>query len=68
MPRNTHTLGVFIRELEPETTYTFRVAGYDDIGNQGEFSEKVEITTKKDTILPYVVKFDPGVAIQSPLE
>lgn len=57
--RERNTLGVFIRELEPETTYTFRVAGYDDIGNQGEFSEKVEITTKKDTILPYVVKFDP---------
>lgn len=57
--RERNTLGVFIRELEAETTYTFRVAGYDDIGNQGEFSEKVEITTKKDTILPFVVKFDP---------
>ena len=57
--RERNTLGVFIRELEAETTYTFRVAGYDDIGNRGEFSEKVEITTKKDTILPYVTKFDP---------
>lgn len=58
--REKNTLGVYIRDLEAETAYTFRMVGYDDVGNQGEFSDEIQITTKKDTILPYVAKFDPA--------
>lgn len=60
--RESSRLGIYIRDLDPDTSYTFRVVGYDKSGNRGEPSEQLTITTKKDTVAPYVVKFDPVIS------
>lgn len=52
-------LGINITDLEPETTYYFRVAAYDIYGNRGEYSDQIEATTTKDTAPPVVQSLLP---------
>ena len=47
-------LGYAQTDLKPNTTYSFRVVGYDDLGNRGECSDVVECTTKEDTTKPTI--------------
>ncbi len=47
-------LGYQIDHLDTETTYTFRVVGYDLAGNRGEASDPVSVMTGKDTLAPTV--------------
>ena len=47
-----NTLGYQVTNLNENQTYTFRVVGYDDIGNEGIPSKKVVITTKDDVTPP----------------
>ena len=53
-------LGMNITDLEPQTTYYFRVAAYDIYGNRGEYSDEIEATTTKDTQSPVVRALSPG--------
>lgn len=46
------TLGLNIKDLTPECSYTYRVIGYDTLGNRGEPSEEITVTTAVDTISP----------------
>ena len=52
-------LGYTVTGLKPETSYTFRVTGYDLLGNAGEPSDEVTLTTCADTIAPSIVRIDP---------
>lgn len=54
------TLGMHITNLETNTEYTFRVVGYDNLGNRGEASDEVTIKTKKDTTPPVITQFLPA--------
>ena len=53
-------LGMHIRNLEANTEYTFRVVGYDTLGNRGEESNEVNIETKGDTTPPVITQFLPA--------
>ena len=53
-------LGMHITNLAPNTEYTFRVVGYDNLGNRGEPSEEAVITTKADTTPPVISSFYPA--------
>ena len=55
----TDRLGFQIENLEPEHTYTYRVTGIDNIGNQGIPSDPVTVTTKEDTAPPAIVTINP---------
>ncbi len=52
-------LGYVATGLKPETSYTFRVTGYDQLGNAGEPSDEVTLATYADTIAPSIVRIDP---------
>ncbi|MBO5241192.1 MAG: PKD domain-containing protein, partial [Lachnospiraceae bacterium] len=52
-------LGYVVNGLTPEESYTFRVTGYDRLGNKGEPSDEITLTTHADTIAPSIVKIDP---------
>lgn len=60
--RESNTKGTYIKELNAETSYCFRIVGYDTAGNRGEVSEEIKVRTTKDTTAPYVAKFDPVVS------
>ncbi|MDP4181845.1 MAG: hypothetical protein Q8942_12220, partial [Bacillota bacterium] len=47
-------LGLNVNGLATETTYWFRVACYDILGNRGKESDEIQVTTLKDTIAPVV--------------
>ena len=55
----TDKLGYVVTGLMPEQTYTFRVTGYDRVGNAGEPSDEITLTTYADTIAPSILKIDP---------
>ena len=46
------TLGMNLTGLTPSATYTYRVAAYDTLGNRGETSEEITVTTAPDTTSP----------------
>ena len=48
-----------VSDLDPETTYYFRVAAYDIYGNRGEYSDPVEAVTTKDTEAPAIKSLSP---------
>lgn len=48
--RSNTKLGVNLSRLTPETTYTYRVIGYDLHGNRGIASDEITVKTEKDTI------------------
>ena len=51
--------GLHVQKLMPDKEYTFRVVGYDDIGNRGEESDEITLSTKSDTISPAITAFYP---------
>ena len=53
------TTGLHVQKLMPDKEYTFRVVGYDDIGNRGEESDEITLSTKSDTISPAITAFYP---------
>ena len=54
------TLGLNIYNLAPETSYTYRVVGYDSQGNRGIPSEDIVVTTGSDTTPPVITSLRPG--------
>ena len=54
------TAGMHIEHLQPDTTYTFRVVAYDDLGNRGIASEPISLTTTSDQIAPTIKSFYPA--------
>ena len=54
------TLGGHIKNLALEKEYTFRVVGYDDIGNRGVPSDSITVKTGKDVNPPVVKNFYPA--------
>lgn len=52
--------GVNIRGLLPDTEYTFRVCAVDNVGNRGEYSDPVSVSTKSDTTGPVITRITPG--------
>ena len=48
-------LGMHVQNLNANTEYTFRVVGYDTLGNCGEASDEVTIKTQKDTTPPSAI-------------
>ncbi|MDE5780656.1 MAG: PKD domain-containing protein [Lachnospiraceae bacterium] len=61
VPVATETKRLFadVNGLLPETSYTFRVVGYDAIGNRGQESEEVNIVTTADTTSPVIKCVSP---------
>ena len=53
-------LGMNITGLAPNTVYKFRVVGYDSLGNRGEVSDEIEVTTTADDVKPYITGFSPA--------
>ncbi|MDE7270501.1 MAG: PKD domain-containing protein [Acetatifactor sp.] len=47
-------LGYNVTGLSPGVNYSFRVVGYDNLGNRGIESDIITITTETDTILPVI--------------
>ena len=54
------TLGLNIRNLTPDTDYTYRVVGYDLRGNRGTPSEAITVHTAADTAAPVITRILPG--------
>ena len=52
-------LGYQVSGLVPNTTYTFWVVGYDNLGNRGIPSEELTITTAEDTTAPVLTAVYP---------
>ena len=52
-------LGYDVMNLKPDHAYTFRVVGYDTMGNKGIYSEEITITTQSDTSAPVIQKISP---------
>lgn len=46
------TLGMNIKDLTPDCSYTYQVIGYDILGNRGEPSDEITVTTSVDTTSP----------------
>ncbi len=55
----SNTLGYSVTGLKPLTNYTFRVVGYDNLGNRGIESEECTLTTIEDTIAPAITAVYP---------
>ncbi|MBX9035114.1 PKD domain-containing protein, partial [Gordonibacter massiliensis] len=53
------TLGANIYGLIPQRQYTYRVVGYDRLGNRGIASEDINVTTASDTTAPVVTRLRP---------
>lgn len=53
------TLGYNVTDLAPNTEYTFRVVGYDFVGNRGIESDEIIVSTVEDTDAPIVTDFGP---------
>ena len=58
--KTSSALGVNLSGLVPETSYTYRVIGYDTYKNRGTASDKITIKTLEDTIAPKVTKLTPA--------
>ncbi len=55
----TDRLGIDITNLKPDTQYTFRVVGYDNLGNRGVCSDEITLTTASDDAPPSIIRIDP---------
>ena len=51
--------GSTINGLTPETEYSFRVCGVDKLGNKGEYSDVVNVSTLDDTSSPSITAVYP---------
>lgn len=56
---NSYT-GCTISNLTPETAYTFRVCAVDTVGNKGEYTEPVTVTTLPDETAPVIRSIGPS--------
>lgn len=56
--KTTNKTGILIDNLESNTIYTFRIVGYDNIGNRGVASEDVLISTSSDNTPPVISKVE----------
>ena len=52
-------LGYQVGQLAPNKEYTFRVVGYDNLGNRGIPSDEVKVTTIEDEIAPVITAVYP---------
>ncbi len=52
-------LGYRAENLQPETTHTYRVTGFDNLGNVGIPSDPITVTTIEDTTAPTITKIQP---------
>jgi len=57
---NITTLGYTVKNLQPDTSYLFRVACVDIYGNIGEYSDAFNINTAKDTTAPVITNQSPA--------
>mgnify|MGYP002517040755 FL=1 len=53
--------GVYVKNLQHDTEYQFRVVGYDTVGNRGEASDEIKVRTEIDREGPYLQKFTPAM-------
>lgn len=53
------TLGTNLTDLAPDSTHTYRVAAYDLLGNRGEYSEEIAVTTTQDDTNPVNSRISP---------
>jgi len=51
--------GVELTNLQPETVYTYRVRAIDLLGNVGEVSDEISVTTIDDTTAPVITSLGP---------
>ncbi|MCM1315478.1 MAG: PKD domain-containing protein, partial [Muribaculaceae bacterium] len=58
--KTSQITGMHIENLQPNTDYVFRVVGYDDLGNRGEESGEITLTTTSDNINPAIRSFYPA--------
>lgn len=58
--RVTDKLGANVENLKPGTEYTFRVAGYDVLGNRGEASDIIKVRTTEDAVAPSIRSIEPA--------
>ena len=54
------TLGANLYGLTPDTEYTFRVVGYDTLGNRGIPSDPVTVRTGSDETAPVITRILPS--------
>lgn len=54
--------GCDITQLRPGRSYTFRVVGYDNLGNRGEASDEIKLTTAEDESAPVIKRIDPVIS------
>ena len=52
-------LGYNITGLTPGETYSYRVTGYDNLGNRGEASDIITLTTTQDNTKPVITEINP---------
>ena len=57
--RVSDALFVQIENLEPLSTHTYRVTGVDNLGNCGEPSEEITLTTSDDMTAPSITGINP---------
>ena len=57
--RESQVLGMNITNLDSNTTYIFRVVGYDDLNNRGTVSDEITVATSADNIKPYISNKKP---------
>lgn len=58
--RNITVCGCYLSGLEPETEYTYVVAGVDAYGNTGAWSESITVKTLKDVTAPSIIEQLPS--------
>ena len=58
--RESLVLGMNTTDLNSNTEYTFRVVGYDDLGNRGIVSDEITVSTAADSIKPYISNMLPA--------
>ena len=58
----TDTLGVYVDNLKPDTEYSFRVVGYDNLDNRGIESDIVKAETVSDTTAPIINAIYPAIS------
>ena len=58
--REKNILGYTVEHLTPGTEYSFRVVGYDNLGNRGEPSDVCRVSTTGDAIAPSITAVYPA--------
>ena len=54
------TLGMQIKGLSCDSTYWFRVVGYDRLGNRGTPSDEIKVVTLSDLVAPVITSIGPA--------